>query len=433
MQPKRYYQQLKPTASGDAVTIVPAAATQTATFRFENIDPKLGRDWCYAEKVRLFIRFTLDQPGSGGAILQADQLYRVISSIKLSCDDLGTIYSPGDMNGPALGLVAQVVSNRYALPHQPRTAIAAADGDTNVVLAVDIPLAHRCFHKGHQTGIWNGFLKRGGQLDVTGFSSTCFDAVSTGAVIKATCDIRAELVYTAEPEARPPTLWVWRLRNTPANETKHAIRNLCQGSGITGASGAGKIAALFYLADINGLGGADGVDNIQRVYPRDRGQGSHNLGSPFYGASSFMYDFVEETRRANITPVAVGQAYPFALGTQVEGGLNVASAYFLPYFWPDVEGQQVSKLQEWSGDYYIEHDYTTTPTGQAQWLSLEQSYFTPAYEAFLMGERMGLPPSMFTAYPKVDRQLHSAGDAMGVATQQAKLRGIPKKIRARAG
>jgi hypothetical protein len=430
MQPRRYYQQLKPTASGDAVTLTPASATQTATFRFENVDAKMGRDWCYAEKIRLHIRANFDQAAMGGAAVAADQLYRIISSIKLTCDDLGTIYSPGDLNGPALGLICQVISNRYALPHQPRTSISASDGDTSLVIPVDIPLAHRCFHKGHQTGIWNGFLKRGGQLDVTGFSSTCYDAVSTGAVIKATTDIRAELVYTAEPEARIPVLWVWRLRNTPANETKHTIRNLCQGSGITGASGAGKVAFLAYLTDINGLGGADGVDNIQRVYPRDRGQNSHNLGSPFYGPSSYLYDFVEETRGFNILPVAVGQAYPYALGTQVEGAPNVASAYMLPYFWPDPQGQQVSKLQEWSGDYYIEHDYGSTPTGQATWLSLEQSYFTQAYEDFLMGERMGLPPSMFRSFPKVDRPLNHAGDADGFAQQQAKLRGVPKKIRA---
>ncbi|MFL5381292.1 MAG: hypothetical protein ACJ8GN_02075 [Longimicrobiaceae bacterium] len=429
MQPKRYYQQLKSTA-GDVVTLTPAAPTQTVTFRFDNIDAKMGREWCYAEKIRLFIRSQVDQPSSGGSAIQADQLYRILSSIKLSSDDIGVLYGPGDLNGPALGLIAQVVSNKYALPIQPRTAIAAADGDTAFDLVIDIPLAHRCFHKGHQTGIWNGFLKRGGQLDVTGFSSTCYDAVSTGAVIEATTDIRAELVYTSEPEARPPVFWHWRMRATPGSETKHTIRNVCQGAGITGAMGAGKIAFLAYLADVNGLGGADGVDNITRVYPRDRGQPNHNLSTPFFGPASYMADFVEEIRRANIMPVAVGQSYPFGLGTQVEGRGNVATAYFLPYFWPDLEGQQVSKLQEWSGDYYIEHDYTATPSGLAQWLSLELSYLTAQQEEFLMGERMGLPSSVFRAFPKVDRPLHDAGDADGFAQQQAKLRGIPKKIRA---
>lgn len=429
MQPRRYYQQLKSTA-GDVVTITPAAAAQTVTFRFDNIEAKQGRDWCYAEKIRLWCRFQIDQPGSGGTAIQWDQFFRLISSIKLTSDDIGTLYSPGDLNGPALGLIAQVVSNRYALPMQPRTAVAAADGDTAVELCLEIPLAHRCFMKGHQTAIWNGFLKRGGQLDVTGWSSTCFDAVSTGAVIEATTDVRAELVYTAEPEARPPVFWAWRLRNTPGQETKHTIRNICQGAGITGATGLGKIAFLAYLADVNGLGGADGVDNITRIYPRDRGQGNHNLSTPFFGPASFMADFIEETRRANVLPVAVGQSYPFGLGTQVEGRGNVATAYMLPYFWPDPEGQQVSKLQEWSGDYYLEQDYTATPSGLAQWLSLEQSYLTQQQEEFLMGERMGLPPSIFRAFPKVDRPLHDAGDADGVAQQQAKLRGIPKKIRA---
>lgn len=429
MQPKRYYQQLKSTA-GDVVALTPAVAPQVTTFRFDNIDAKMGAEWCYAEKIRLFMRLNFDQAASGGSAVQADQLYRILSSIKLSSDDIGVLYGPGDLNGPALGLIAQVISARYALPIQPRTAIASTDGDTAVDLVIEIPLAHRCFWKGHQTGIWNGFLKRGGQLDVTWGSSTCYDAVSTGAVIKATTDIRAELVYTSEPEARPPVFWHWRLRNTPGSETKHTIRNVCQGAGITGAMGAGKIAFLAYLANVNGLGGAGGVDNITRVYPRDRGQGNHNLSTPFFGPASYMADFVEETRRANIMPVAVGQAYPFGLGTQVEGRGNVATAYCLPYFWPDLEGQQVSKLQEWSGDYYLEHDYTSTPSGLGAWLSLELSYLTAAQEEFLMGERMGLPSSAFKAFPKIDRPLHDAGDAAGAAQQQAKLRGIPKKIRA---
>lgn len=429
MQPRRLYQQLKGT-SGDAVTIDPTSSSRTGTFRFDNIEAKQGRDWCYAEKVRLMIRSQVDQPATGGAVITPDQLYRILESIRLTCDDLGTIYSPGDLSGPALGLIAQVVSNRYAMPFQLRADVAAADGDTALVLVVDIPLAHRCFHKGHQTGIWCGHLKRGGTLDVTLAASTALAAVSTGAALEATCDVRAELVYTVEPEARTPTIWTWRTRETPAGESKHTIRNMCQGSGITGASGAGKVAFLAWLSDQNGLGGADGVDEIRRIYPRDRGQSNHNNGSPFYGASSLLYDFVEETRGANIFPANQGAGYPFALGTAVNGAPNVATALFLPYFWPDVNGQQVSKLQEWSGDYYLEHEYGTTPAVVGKWITLEQSYLTPAQEEFLMGERMGLPASVFKAFPKVDRQLHHPGDRQGVEQQQQKLRGVPKKIRA---
>lgn len=428
MQPKFYFQQLKGT-SGDVITIDPTSSNLVASFRFDSVDAKMGREWCYAQKIRLFCRFQIDQPAAGGSIIQPDQLYRILSGIKLTSDDLGTLYGPGDLNGPALGLIAQVISNGYRFPHQLRDSIAAADGDTACTLLIDVPIGHQCFFKGHQTGVWNGFLKRGGQLDVNFASSTALAAVSTGAATEATFDVRAELLYTVEPEARPPTLWLWRMRNTPGSEVKHTIRNICQGAGITGASGAGKIAFLAYLSNQNGLGGAGAIDNIQRIYPRDRGQVNHNLSSPFYGPASPLYLFIEETREKNLYPTGTGQGYPLALGTQVQGQPNVATALFLPYFWPDVEGQQVSKLQEWSGDYYLEQDYTATPSGLAQWLSLEQSYLTSTQEEFLMGERMGLPASMFHAFPKV-RALNDAGDPAGAAEQQKKLRGLPKKIRA---
>jgi hypothetical protein len=430
MQPKRYYQQLKSTSGADVVVVDVTSSNLDATFRFDNIEAKLGKEWCYGLKVRLYIRTTVDQPASAGSIIRPDQLYRILSSFQLKSDDIGTLYQPGDMNGPALGLIAQVVSNGYRFPTHLRSDIPAADGDTNVVLVVDIPLAHMCFWKGHQTGIWNGFLKRGGELKVTLASSTALAAVSTGAATKATTDVRAELVYTSEPEARPPVFWHWRLRQTIANETKHTIRNLCQGQGITGSSGVGKIGFLAYLSDQNGLGGAGSVGNITRIYPKDRSQQSHNMSTPFFGTSSYLLSFIEETRPLNIYGAVQGISYPQALGTNQEGAPNGATTLFLPYIWPDVDGQQVSKLQEWQGDYNIEHDYTATPAAQAFWLTLEQSYLTAQQKEFLMGERMGLPSSMFTSYPKV-RALNDAGNLDGQLEQARKLRGLPEKVRAK--
>jgi len=427
MQPRRYYQQLKGT-SGDVVTIDTTSASRTATFLLDGVEAKQGADWCYAEKIRLYIRTQIDQPASGGAILRPDQLYRAITGFRLFCEDLGQIYGISDLNGPQLGLIAQVVSNRYSLPFHLRADIAAADGDTAVTLVVDIPLAHRCFSKGHQTGIWNGFLKSGGKLEVTLAASTWPADVSTAAATEATTDIRAELVYTAEPEARPPVLWHWRVHETNAGETKHTLKNMCQGAGIKGVSGHGKLAFLAYLADVNGLGGADGVDNIQRIYLRDRNQGSHDLGSPFYGAASFLYDFVGETREKNVFGSAQSAGYPFALGTVVDGAPNVATALMLPLIWPDPDGQQVSKLQEWSGDYAVELGYATTPTTVGKWISLEQSYLTPEHEQYLQRERMGLPPEYFQSFAKV-RGLNTPTDQQGFLQQQAKLRGLPKKFR----
>jgi hypothetical protein len=430
MQPKRYYQQLKGISGGDVQTIDVTSGNLTASFSLGNLIAKVGREWAYATKIRLLIRTQIDQPAMSGVALNADQLYRVLSSIQLKSDDLGTIYGPGDLSGPALGLIAQVISNRYAFPFQLRAQIAAADGDTAVVIPIEIPIAHMCFMKGHQTGIWNGWLRNGGELQVNLAASTWPAVVSTGAAAEATTDVRATLVYTLEPEARPPVIWHWRTRDTAASETKHTIRNMNQGSGIKGATGAGKLAFLAWLSDQNGLGGADGVDEIRRVYPRDRGQDSHNIGAPFYGASDYLYDFVSETRSHNIYPPDLGAGYPFAQGTAVNGSPNVATALYLPYFWPDPQGQEVSKCQEWSGEYYVEHEYGTVPTIVSKWLSLEQSYMNPEQEAYLM-DRMGLPPSRgFISVPKV-KTMKAARTQEDFAAQQQKLRGVPKKISAR--
>jgi len=114
-----------------------------------------------------------------------------------------------------------------------------------------------------------------------------------------------------------------------------------------------------------------------------------------------------------------------------------ASALFLPYFWPDPERQDQSKLQEWSGDYYLEQDYASASGLPVQFLALEQSYLTRQQRNFLMRERMGLDPAHFTSYPKVESKTVNVAnpktDPRGAAVQQRKLRGIPQKIRPRVG
>lgn len=428
MQPKRFFWPLKAT-SGDIVTLDITSSSRRATFRLDNIPVKHGDEFCYAEKIRLWIRTQVDQPAADGAIIRADQLYRILSGFRLSSDDLGTLYGLSDISGPALGLWAQVISNGYRLPFHLREDIAAADGDTAIVLPIDIPIAHKCFMKGHQTGLWNGWLKNGGVLDVDLSASTALAAVSTGAALEATTAVAAELVYVVEPEARPPVIWTWRQRDTLVGETRHSIPNIAQGAGIVGSMGIGKIAALIYLTDVNGLGGPDGVDNIQRIFPSARGQASHDLGAPFYGPASFLASFVEDTREKNVFPTTNGNGYPYSLGTAINGVPNAATALGLPLFWPAVEGQEVSKLQEWSGSYPVELTYTSTPAAVAKWLSLETSYINENHKDYL-ARRMGVPPELFYDVPKV-KILHSAGGPEGQAKQEQKLRGVPRKYRER--
>jgi hypothetical protein len=428
VQPARGYQQLKATSGGDVVTVDPTTGG-AASFRLDNIPIKVGRYWCYVEKIRIWLETVFDQAASGGAVVPPDQFYRLFSNFRLQSDDLGILYGPGDITGPQMGLIAQVVGGGYKFPFILREDLGAADGDTSLIVPLEIPIAHGCFYKGHQTGVWAGWFRAGGILDVNLAVSTALAGVSTGAALKAPTKVRAEVVYTVEPEARLPELWHWRVHQTPGADTKHVIPNVGQGAGIKGSQGGGKIAFLAYLSNLAGLGGAGAISNIQRVYPRDRDQQTHDHGTPFWGTASYLQDFVTDTKVKNIFPPAQGQAYPYQLGTKINGAPNAATALFLPYIWPDPAGQEVSKLQEWTNNYYIEHNYAATPAGQAQWLILANSYLDPSHEAYLQS-RMGLPPGAFVAYPKV-RGLHSAGDPAGQAEQAKKLRGIPRKLRAR--
>jgi hypothetical protein len=429
MQPKRYVQQLKGLGNGDVAEVDPTASKRLVSFELDNLDARLGTEWCYADKIRLYVTGSIQQSDSAAVTLQPDQLYRLVESIKLSCDDLGILYGHGDITGPCLGLVAQVVSNGYALPFPLRDEIPPTGGPFAVTFALDINLGQRVFYKGHQTGIWNGHLKNNGLLEINMGGSAALDSAAVGAIWQEPVTVRAEVIYASEPEARPPTIWTWRLRDTPARNTKHSIMDLCQGAGIKGSTGAGKVAFMAFLSNLAGLPGNTTIDNLRRIYARDRGQPNHDLSAPFYAAASYLSGFVEETQQYNVYGDA-GQ-YPYAIGSDPADPSSLAGALFVPYFWPE-RGQEASKLQEWAGKYYIEQDYGTVPDDKAQFLSLEQSYLSEQQIEFLMGQRMGLPASAFQRNPKV-KTLSPAGDPHGAQVQAQKLRGLPQKIRARKG
>jgi len=426
MQPKRYVQQLKGLGNGDVAEVDPTASKRLVSFELDNLDARLGTEWCYADRIRLYVGGVINQPTSGGAIIRADQLYRLIESIKLSSDDLGVVYGHGDLTGPCLGLIAQMISNGYAPPFPLRDDIAGTDGNTTIMVPIDIPIGQRVFYKGHQTNVWNGHLKNNGLLEINMANATALDEVSDGATWEEPVTVRAEVIYSSEPEARPPVIWHWRLRDTPSGNTKHSIMDVCQGAGIKGATGAGKLAFLAFLSNLNGLPGNTTIDNLRRIYLRDRGQPNHDLSAPLYAAGSFLSAFVEETQQFNIFGDGT---YPYALGADPDDPSSLADALFLPFFWPE-RGQEASKLQEWAGKYYLEADYGTNPQLKAQFLALEQSYLSEQQIEFLMGQRMGLPAKAFQRNPKV-KTLSPVEDSHGANQQAQKLRGIPQKIRPR--
>lgn len=427
MQPIRKFQQLKGTG-GDTVTIDITSSDRRATFRFDNVEALTGRAFNHIQAIWVAINTQVDQPAMGGSIIRPDQLYRIVDSLTLQSDDLGTVYSEKDLNGPALGAIAQVVSNGYRFPRALRSNIAAADGDTAFTVWLRIPVAHHCFMKGHQTGQWAGLFRNNGVLEINLAASTSLAAVSTGAALEATTNVRAWVEMAVRPEVSFSPFWVWRLRESAANETQHVIRNLCHGKGLKDVERFGKVAFLAYLTDQNGLGGADGVDNIRRIASTDRAQPSFNLGASFYGPAAFLAALEADLGNLNPYPPAQGQAWPYALGTAVDDNPAAAStALMMPLFWPSPRGQEISKLQEFSGDYSVDFEYAATPSSAGKWLTLECSYLDEAAIAN-QAARHGLQPGSFSVHSKV-RGLHEAGGPIGIAEQQRKLRGIPQKAR----
>jgi len=422
MQVQRIFKQLV-TGSGDVATIDITSSKRRAQFTFDGIDTRAGNMWNYVQALWILVRTKINQPASGAQTIPAYLLYQLMQSLQLKTDDLGSLYRHEDLTGAQLGLIAQYIGNGYRWPFQLQEDTGTADKD--IVVPYRLPIGHKCFTKGHQTGVWSGFFEKG-ILEIDLAAADIFDTDETGVVLEATTDIRVFAEMAPEPEARIHAPWVWRVRETAGGQKKHTIRDLGGGEGLKGNEDRARQAFLAYLSSAGGLGGATTIDKIGQIdLPNRKGQQAIDLGSPFNGTSPFLYSFVSDLREPGM--YTRGSSYPYIPDQVVNGSPADANALFMPYYWPDPDGQQVSKLAVWGGDYNVNHTYAYgAPSDAAQWLSLEGYEYHQKHKNYL-ADRMGIGGNRVFVRKTETKALR--GSKVDQAGADAKMKGIPTKIR----
>ena len=430
---------------GNEQTIDVTSSDLDAKFIFAKVPARdsLGR-FAYVDSIDFLHRTQIDV-GASTPPLVHQELGRTVSTFEIDADDggIGALYKPNDITGPWLQEICSIISNGYRRPYYAMADMAGASTNNVRVLRHRIPIAHRCFKKGHQTALPAALLHNA-RLELTLAASTALAAIIGSSATEATTSVRciANVFYSTDPYLPQP--WVWREYDTPASQTDHIIRALGTGAGIANASrDPQKVAFLAWLAGSAtedatagatknpfGFGGSTTVEQVQQIQSVDLGIPNLSMGSPWYGPSAFLHAFVGDIgNRVTQEETALGNGWPYYPGADLISVPLDIDAGFIPYFWPDVDGQEVSVLPAIGRDITITHQYGTIPARTNKFVSLEQCVYDPAMEDFFRA-RMGLRKG-FVAVPKTlrDGQGPEPSNPDALAIHAQKLLGVPQKFR----
>ena len=369
------------------------SALQTATFNLNTLPTgKQGKFWYYAVAAYVKLVATVDQPSMGGTAINPDKLWKACASFQVQCPILGEVYAHRNTRGAVLGNIIQPLGLGYQ--QFPLNAqVAAADGDTTITLFYRLPFALEFLKKPHETAIWTGMLE-GGTLEAKLDLSTVLGGDSTGCVLKAPTSFRSWLELIPSPEAVIHTPMHFREYQTPGSTTRHQLLDMGAPDGLKGVD-IGKGAGLpffAYLTDATGIGlsGADGIDNITGLDINWRDQDRIEVPEAFMTALYAM-------KRRNVygsgggavgTTIPNDSGWPNALSGTNDPTLMGAQNYIYPIIAPGFDCE-TSKFQSVKGARDVNFAYTSTPSGQARWLTLEMPVFEQGFSEGLKDLLLG--------------------------------------------
>lgn len=341
-------------ASGnETVSITPSAATATATFQITGLPPVTGNMKNYAQGFTFGVTITLDADAAGSAV-NFDQLFKGMSSARLTSQWLGDVYAHAHTRGAVIGLLIDPISRGYQMTQPARAQIPTnIDADYTLELYYELPLAFECLKKPHETSQWVGFFDQGTLECVIGAASV-YDADYAGAVIKAPVTVRAWCTYLPSPDEFLGVPFQWRDREIVGGGTSPILKGVGQETALTGVEQGAGLAGLFWLSDQLGLGGPDGVDNFTSVEIPWRGQLQlRNLDPYFLELRRAIKHRAAPISGLGTTIMSDGGGWPNTMGSAPAGRFGaLATALFLPIIFPG-QDFETSKAQRVGGDLQI--------------------------------------------------------------------------------
>lgn len=321
-------------------------------------DAGKGRPLCAIDQV-IELATTVENV-VGGTAIKDEQLPRLISSVKMHGDPIGTLLDDTVGTGPILKHLAEFIGLGFNRgPDQPVATISVPPGAPGATTAsatytryLTIPLAQRWYERPIDTAIPVCLLHKMITTVKLPASTIFADAgVSTGATYKgAGSSLRAYLNVV------PNTHWYWPLIN------QHILDKQTGGSktftlkkfGEKNASGTDPIDLVYSIALLSnkvGLGGNQALDNIASIQSLKLGIIDCENVPAFY-ANKLM------AQRIGMSPLGL-EDNPNYVQDATCTGINLGDAKWLPLLQPSMGmGFQSLKQQAKPSGYELPIDLT---------------------------------------------------------------------------
>lgn len=378
-------------------SLTPATGEVPISFRVEAQKGNVQKSWVVSRGFSGRLRVGFDQAASGGSAVNWDRLFAAIAGVEVKSDVFGTMVTKEVSAGMILKHLIEYVANGYVYGDYARAQIASTDGDTAVDLYFTIPHTQNFLYRPQDTGIWLGWLAN---TEIKFYLNTtaALDAASTGAVLEATSNLQMWCDYDVMSDVDIPVLPYWALHTQNAGGNEIIIRGLGGEQGLKGVNGGDKggfrLAGLFELMNVGGLGGATTSDNITELQAIQLGQ------DRFANIDALFYRYRKLTgrgapRSSNGTSAAHdGAGNPELLSATPNATMNSATAMYVPIMAPS-KGQQLTKLPKVYGDISLIQSYTSAVTsGQHKVASFGFYELSDAAKGDLM-RRAGRPPQQY--------------------------------------
>jgi hypothetical protein len=406
-----------------AVSVTPGAAVQPVEFTVQA--PKAGVDgnWPLAMNIMVKTSIVVDQPSSGGSTLELDETTVIMDSYNVNSPLLGLTHPRDTYTGPIAKNIAEFFSAGFTSSDGGRIQVAAADGDTTLVLYQLLPFAHEAFERPHHFAPWLGWLNAT-KINAYVAASTAIASFSTGAVTKTPCTVSCWIEYVVSSELIMPGFAQYHLYETPASGGTTALVNgIGTQNGMADVKDGCRLAMLLELMSINGMGGATTADNVTSVNIPQLGLDQTFNVDSFFSAFRRAIGGHRGSIAASVTePYTDRSGPPNIVATDVLTNLNAAGALYIPWRFPGRD-QQITKLLRFFGDLKVTRSFTSVPSsGKHRFVTCELREFGPAKKKEMIGK------TGKTSY--VLKRIFENGNPYAVDLERHpnKVRGLPERV-----
>lgn len=367
-------------------------------------------NWPKATGIAVHVTTTFDQAASGGSVVNWDMLPVIIDSMQVQIPILGVTHETTAYTGPIAKHLIEYVSLGYSYYGGARAQIASTDGDTTVDFYVFLPFMNNAFYSGLQFCPWVGWLTNM-QVSINMAASTALAAFSTGAVTKTPTTIKAWVEAVPSKRLTFPTFSQWRNYIAPAAGSNQALlQNVGQQGGLTSVVPGSRLAGIFEMMNVLGLGGASTADNYTSF--------SMDLLSQPYtvNVDSFLLDYIDnQNGRSGRTRGATGATVmhpmagnPYTLAA-TPNTVNAATAMFLP--WRSCgRDAEIGKQPKFQGNLTLVRTFSSAVTSGNYPIVTNELRQLSRESAAQLGAMAGLTPAQLAAATRDFDGGRSVGD-----------------------